>query len=319
MEHALTLIVDEEHRDLPVELNHDDMTHALLFSADGEYLWSAGGSAVRMWRVKDGTQMAKMEVRDDDVYCLAVSKDERWVAAGTYADNAFVWDARTYERVFSGKGGDSGVDFSLDSSRLVSASMCQGATIWDIVTGKQVQTLRHEHVCAARYSPQGDRIATASERSVLVWDSNDGRLLLEINIQVVLSYNKGLHWRNDHLFVACGGKIQQINASTESKISEWLLPNGDDWSCVALSQHGEFIAYSTEHTVTFWDTATGTQLSHIQHPHGIGPITLSSDNRFLATGSRRQDGKLTIKSLPRVAASICLIRLWCTCSHRIST
>ena len=138
MEHALTLMVDEEHRDLPVGLNYDDMTRALTFSADGEYLWSAGGRSVRMWRLEDGKQITKMEAQGyDDVYCLAVSKDERWVAAGTYMDNAFVWDARTYKRVFSGKGGDSGVDSSPDSSRLVSASKWRNATIWDIATGKQ--------------------------------------------------------------------------------------------------------------------------------------------------------------------------------------
>ena len=164
---------------------------------------------------------------------------------------------------------------------------------------------------AAKYSPQGDRIVTASLHFVEVWDSNDGRLLLKIDIQCSLPRNKGLHWRNDHLFVASSGKVQQISASTGSKISEWPAPDADSSSCMALPQHGEFIACSTEHSVTFWDTATRTQLSLIQYPHGIRSIALSPDNRFLATGPTGRGGKITIQSLSHVAVSIYLIRLWC--------
>ena len=164
----------------------------------------------------------------------------------------------------------------LDSSQPRSGGMPPFGTLQ---RANKVQTLHYGHgvhgVYAARYSPRGDRIATASEHSVRVWDSNDGRPLVKVDTRLISAYNNGLLWCNDHLFVASGGKIQQIDASTESKISEWPIPNSDDRSCIALSQHGEFIAYSTEHSVTFWDTATGTQISHIQYSHGIGPITLS--------------------------------------------
>ena len=314
MEHALTLIVDEEHCDPPVELNHDGSIRALTFSASGEYLWSASDKGLRMWRVEDGEEMARLEPQGG-VECFAMSKDERWIAVGTILNTIVVWDARTCEKVFSVEGGRWGVDFSPDSSRLVSASTKGDFgdiswTIWDIATGKQVQTFHHEvardnfklpTIYAVKYSPQGDRIATAIEHSIRVWDSNDGRLLVRVNTSC-----KGLFWCDDHLFVASGHEIQQINASTGSQMSKWLV-SYDHLPYMALPQHGGFIAYSTEHMVTFWDTATHTQLGRIYYPLGIGPIALSPDNRFLATGSRRRDGKIIIKSLPHVAVSIRLI------------
>ena len=291
----------------------DGKVYAVTFSPNGEYLWDVADKAVRMWRVTDGKQMARMEVERGR--CLAVSKDEKWIAAGMKDEGVVVWNAKTYERAFLDMEGCDNVDFSPNSVRLVSTKEWAGAIIWDVASGKQVQTLYYEDtrgsgvkMFAAKYSPQGDRIVTASRYFVQVWDSNDGRLLLKIDIHYSLSYNKGLHWRNDHLFVVSDRRIQQINASTGSKISEWPVSDDDCRLCtMALPQHGGFIAYSTEHTVTLWDTATRTQLSLTQYPHGIGSFAFSPDNRFFATGSRGPRGKITIQSLPHVAASICLI------------
>ena len=256
--------------------------------------------------------MARMEVEQGR--CLAVSKDGRWIAAGMEYKGVVVWNAKTYERAFPGKGGRGGVDFSPDATRLVSTDRWAGAIIWDVASGKQAQTLHHKDakgscpdMVAVKYSPQGDRIATASGHSVQVWDSNDGRLLMKINIDDLQYRSVNLHWRNDHLFVVSNGQIQQFSASTGSKISEWLVPNVDYYPCFALSQHGGFIACSTEHSVTFWDTATRTQLSLTQYPHGIRSIALSPDNRFFATVPRGLGGKITIQSLSHVAVSIRLV------------
>ena len=130
--------------------------------------------------------------------CLAMSNNGRWIAAGTFWGDVFVWNAKTYEKVFSHRDDIldiNGVDFSPDSTRLVSASDNSTTTIWDIVTRKRVQTLQHDgSVRAAKYSPQGDRIATATPGSVRVWDSNDGRLLKYIPETVTPCYNTGLLW-----------------------------------------------------------------------------------------------------------------------------
>jgi len=99
-----------------------------------------------------------------------VSNNRKWIAAGTVVGNVLVWDAKTYKQVFAHREDWHivGVNFLPDSTRLIFASN-KTAIIWDI-TAKEVQTLRHrDWVRAAKYSPQGDRIVTATKDSVRVY------------------------------------------------------------------------------------------------------------------------------------------------------
>ena len=273
----------------------------VAFAANGEYI-VGGGNKLGVWRVQDGKQMARMAAR-----CFAVSKDGRWIAAGENTnDEVFLWDAKSFEKVFSYKehfNGILGVDFSPDSTRLVTASQNRTATVWDVGTRKKVPRLDHGHwVIAAKYSPQGDRIATATlDGSVRVWDGNDGRLLVDIPVKVTPQCNTGLLWFNNHLFVVSGSTIKQLEASTGSTVSEWPVHDATYVSCIALPKHGEFIAYSTDDTVTFWDTSTHTQLGLIQHPRHTYSIALSPDDQFLASVEER---KITIRSLSPIIVSI---------------
>ncbi|KAF8554674.1 WD40 repeat-like protein [Imleria badia] len=246
------------------------------------------------------------------VLSLALSRDDRWIAAGTVWEGVtIVWDATTYEQVIAQKGnpfGIHGVDFSPNSSLLVSASCDRTVTIWDVALRSvrtHVQTLdRHvstseDLVKAAKYSPHGDRFATATGDSVRVWDSDDGHLLVDINVTVNPKYNTGLLWfGNNHLLVISDGKIKEFEASTGSAVSEWPVPPAGHHSCIVLPKYGQFIAYSTTSTITFWDTSTHTQLGLIQHPQDISSIALSHDDQSLAIGD--VSGKITIRNLSRI-------------------
>ena len=287
-----------------IEIDGGSILGAVAFAPNGEYLVCGGNEGVRVWRVEDGKQVARMEV--DYVKCLAVSKDGRWIAAGTSNGVVIVWDAKTYEKVFShrdGIVGIFGVDFSPDSTRFVSASDNRTATIWDITTRKRVQTLNHDNwVTAAKYSPQGDsRIATATPHSVRVWD-NDGRLLVDIKVTVTPWYNTGLLWLDNHLFVLSDSKIKQFAASTGSAVSEWSVSDTNELSSIALPKHEKSIAYSTNDTVTFWDTSTHAQLGRIQHAQDVHSIAVSPDDRFLTIGG--EGGKITINSLSHITVSV---------------
>jgi WD40 repeat protein len=295
------LIAGEAYFAGPIKTNVGPPIRAVTFSANGNYLVSGDQETVRVWRVGDEAPVATMAV--GVVNCLAVSKNGRRIAAGRYLGDVVVWDAETYEKVITlGDDYVNGVDFSPDSTRLVSASDNRTVTIWDIATGKPVFTpLPHkEHVRAAKFSPQGDRIATATQECVRVFHST-GTLLVDVPVKVTAWYNTGLLWSKNQLFIISDGKIKQIDASTGSTVSEWLVPDTNSSSCIALPQHKEFIAYSTNDTVTFWDTSKHTQLGLIRHPQDIRSMTLSPDDQFIAIGGEYR--KITIKQLPRTIVS----------------
>ena len=282
---------------------------AVAFTANVEYLFMSGGynSQVQVWRVKDGKQMAKLS--GWGVNCLTLSKDGRWIA-GNGCHKVFVWDATTYEEVFVVEVHDvTAVDFSPDSTRLVAGSFTGTVAVWDVALCKQVLEFFHDDrwLRTAKYSPQGDQIATAANHTVQVWDSKHGRLLVKIPVELSTRSVNSLLWFRNHLFVLTDNKIQEFDASTGSLVSAWPVSDANHFSLITLSQYGEFIAYSTQSTVTFWDTSTHTQLPLIQHSQGIRSIAHSPDDRFLAIGG--EDGKITINSLSSIIVSV--VFLWC--------
>ena len=261
--------------------------------------------------MKDGKQVATMKA-EDAVRCVAASRDGRWIAAGSGSffwpnkSGVIVWDATTYEQVFAYRTGSNvtDIDFSPDSTRLVSGQDNGTAIIRDLAAHRSVRTLSHpgEHLYSARYSPQGDRIATASDESVRVWDSNDGRLLVDIKVRVAGS--RCLIWCKNNLFVLTkDSTIKEIDAATRSTVSEWSVPGAQS---VALPPHGKFIACSAEKTITFWDTTTHSQLNLIRHTHGIDSIACSSDGRFFAIVDRTRVIVKELFSPVLVSSMLCL-------------
>ncbi|KAF8129297.1 hypothetical protein EV363DRAFT_1400038 [Boletus edulis] len=273
-----------------VDLAHTKGLKAVTFSANSEYLVGGGDDGVQVWRVQDGKKMATMQA--NRVWCVAVSKDGRWIAAGTLYGGVFLWDAKTYEQVWmhtENSGGIRAIDFSPNSTRLIYVSRGT-ATVLDVATSKQVQTLNH-YCIAVKYSPDGTRIAaaTAGRESVQVWDSShDGQLL--VDIRVSSSGDQPLLWFDNHLFVISDDEIKRFEASTGTEVSRWSVPRDGAFPCIVLPRHGEFITYSSGNTVTCWDTSTHTQLSHIQQPEAIISLALSPDDRLLAIGL---PGKIT--------------------------
>ena len=279
----------------------------MTFGANSRYLVGGDDERLRVWRVQDGKQIATTPA--SKVRCVAVSEDGAWIAAGTSKEVA-VWDAKTYKETFALEEDHrttmNGVDFSPDSAQLLVASRDYRATVWDIATRERVLLLHHEGaVVAAKFSPQGDRIATATRNSVRVYDSNNGRFLMDITVKVTPWYNTSLLWSDRQLLVVSDNKFKQIDASTGSVVSEWAVPEGHEFRCISLSTPGEFIAHSTNCTVTFWDASTHTLLGRIQHPQGcqgILSVALSPDDRLIAIGGK--DGKIVIMRLSRIIVSV---------------
>ena len=77
----LMLTIGQEHS-MPIKINAGQFVWTLTFTVSGEYPVTGHGKEVRVWRVKDGTQVARMETG----YCthsLAASQNGKWVATGT--------------------------------------------------------------------------------------------------------------------------------------------------------------------------------------------------------------------------------------------
>ncbi|KAF8555626.1 hypothetical protein OG21DRAFT_1483764 [Imleria badia] len=183
------------------------------------------------------------------VLCLAVSKNGKWIAAGTFGGVVILWNAATYNKVW---------EHRLDSKQV-------RATVWNVTEGKQTQTLPHKKWVIA------GRRETESRRPLFL-------------NPVTLEYNNGLFWFNGYLVVVSDDKIKQLDASTGSTTSEWSFP-GDGKSYIAIPKRDGFIARSSKSAVTIWDT-THSQHGCIEHPGHITALALSPDDRCIAIGGK---------------------------------
>ena len=286
----------------------------VTFAANDEIFVSGGTKGVRVWRVGDGQLISTLTV--EHVQCVAFSKDGKWFAAGTFEGDVIIWDAKSYRQPSTTWKIDHvirGLDFSPDATRLFALGDFK-AKVWNIATRtRAVGPLRHEdnaRLVAAKYSPRGDRIAIATRNSVRVCNSSDGHSLVDIPVNITsdpLMFNTSLLWCNDYLIIISDGTIKKIkiDASTGPKVSEWPVSGSKNPSCIAVQK--VFIPDSSNRTVTFWDTSTGTKLGHLDHPQGIHSISLSPNGRFLAICG--VDKEITIKRLSRITVCIGLIEL----------
>ncbi|KAG6371489.1 WD40-repeat-containing domain protein [Boletus reticuloceps] len=304
MQQALTIV---EGDTTPVEIDAGRSIRVITFSPNGEYLVSGDDKAVQVRRVDNGEEVGTMAA--GNVWSIAISKDGGRIAAGTDLGMIIVWDAHTYDTIFTHKESGSSiiraVDFSPDSTRLVTASGNCTVSIWDLTAGKRdLGPLYHEQgVTVAKYSPKGDQIATcAGSGPIRVYDSRSGDLIKDIPINVSAHCKNGLIWSNhgQYLLVVSDGQIKQIQVSTGSVVAGWPVHDYGGTTCIALSKRGNFIAYSSNRTVNFLDPSTG-ELGHvIKHDQDVHSITLSLDDRLLAT---IMNSKIVIRTLPDTVTS----------------
>ena len=152
-----------------IEIDGGSSVQAVSFSTNGKYLVGCSSVGVGAWQVEDSKQMARMETGSS---ChLAVSKDGRWIAAGTRWDGGGCVGS---EQVLTLEGTRiNGVDCSPNLTRLAVVSDPDTVAVWDIATRERVP-LHHEGwlVVAVKCLPHGDRFVTAVTTnidSVRVW------------------------------------------------------------------------------------------------------------------------------------------------------
>lgn len=239
---------------------------------------------------------------------LAVSKDGRLVAFGGPSGIAEVWDIKTRSKVAEASVGPCrvfGVDVSPDSSRFATASN-QCVDVWSVSTGQRLLgPLKHPDILAAvKFSPSGDRIATATweHDSIRLYDSSNGQLLVDIPDRVSSPYNTSLAWSNDGrlLFIASrAGKIKCFHVSGSFlSWTEWDVQADNQPVCIALASNGKFIASASSRFISFWDTSTHTRIGPvIEQSERVWSIALSNDGHLASGGD---DKKVTLRNLRNV-------------------
>ena len=285
-------------------------TGPIAFVADGDYIVSGNGSRIRRWRVEDGKEDGQPMRAGSEVWSIAVSRDEKWIVSGTSFGQVTVWDAGSHSKAIEFRGHGYrvvyAVDVSSDGTRIATGSSDWTVCVWSLSTGKKLLgPFKHDDgVTAVKFSPDGRCIATATwRRSVRIYDSHDGCLLVDTPIQVGSLHNQSLAWTGlgkEFLALSKDGDIHCIDVATGTTLSKWAIHSDYDPECIALTNHSAFIAASANSSVSLWDMATHKQIGPlIHHPGNVRYLAISPNQDLAISGGE----KIILRKLPDILPS----------------
>ncbi len=195
---------------------HSGPVQSVAFSSDGQRLASASNDgAVKIWDAQTGRETLTLKGHSRAANSVAFSPDGQRLASASDDMTVKVWDVWTGQQMLTLKGhsGPVGsVTFSPDGQLLASASGDQTVKIWDAQTGQERRTFKGlphgssggpqapgqvtptikghlDPVYGVAFSPDGQRLASASGDMVQLWDASVGQEILRLRGNMTTFYS----------------------------------------------------------------------------------------------------------------------------------
>lgn len=280
-----------------------DRLRPLAFRPDGKILAAGGDEGkVVLLRVENGQQVMALE-HDDRVMEIAFDPTGQLLATASADGAARIIEVDSGDevgRMSFGEGDLARVEdvaFSPDGNLVAAIAYGGSVCLWDVAGHRESGCMFTEgqglHLA---FSPDGTRIATASENFAVIWDIASGDRLHRFDHIDLLGDAKMAHWHwlsgisfsPDGQFLA--------TASGDGTARVWDLSSGQEAlrlddagpvGALAFSPDGRRLATATDvGTVRVWEMLTGRELFRIGNPSGsiVQALTFSPDGQQLAAG-----------------------------------
>jgi serine/threonine protein kinase len=190
---------------LPIQSAIDQM----LIAPNNQILVTAGADHVlRFWSLSTGSLLKSLPGRPHTITTLGMSRDSKLLVSGSSDGTVQMWDMGSGEllREFNRQStAVTAVAISADAQTITSGSKDGTLRLWNLQTGTLLQTLTvpNKVVTAIAYSSTPDRLVSAGDRQLQVWDLRTGQLrrtfaghtspilgLQVVDDQTVMSFSK---------------------------------------------------------------------------------------------------------------------------------
>jgi WD40 repeat protein len=282
----------------------DEIT-GITFTPDDKGILTSDGISndAKLWDVQTGKVIRAFSGHTNGLTCVAIWRDGKMVATGSFDDTLRLWDSATGHldqtiKLWAGytpfNNYPRSVAFSPDGSTVAAGSNTD-IEEWDVATGTRLpayMVIEEKPVTRVTYSPNGQTIAISLDSP-----NNMAQLLAAQTGRVLLSYVghtakvSGVAFSPDGALLVTGsadGTARVWNTAT-SQIVRILAPtphNGLSVLSVAFSPDGKTIlTANSDHTTRLWSVSSGQILYSVTSQGGdVSRAVFSHDGKFVAIG-----------------------------------
>jgi WD40 repeat protein len=274
-------------------LGHTNEVFSVDVTRDDRRAVSTGkDGTIRVWDLETAAEILQLKSPSPYSFSsVAFSPDAKRALSGGHDSAVRLWDldgrVELHPRRLAPQWLNAWrIAFSQDGRR-VSACMANGvATVWDVDSGRLLQTLEKagEISCAA-LTPDGRYALCGGRHGLTVWSVETGQELRRFEDSSVI-------W---HIAVSRDGGtvLTGDDVGSDGSVRMWefdsgreLPPIGGHWGAVyavALSWDGRrAVSGGWDKTVRLWDLESGSLLHQSQHASAVWSVALSGDGRYSA-------------------------------------
>jgi hypothetical protein len=293
--------LDTGREESAIVLKHPDALTAMVVSPDGHHAVTlCDDGLVRVWDIDraqtiktirpPGDRPDSLAVAPDGRHALVVHSRERLVRQWDLATGLPIPGPSRSGALVEQKSGQIWTAVYSPDANFVLTVGGNTARMWELGTGQPgISFSPHGAVAAANFSPDGQRLVTASwDNSAKIWDATTGQALGKL---------EGSHqsYVNDAVFSPDGTLV--LTASDDHQATLWnadshevagtLTGHDDRVRSAAFSADGlRAVTASSDKTARIWDVASRDTLKVLEgHTWGVLCAEFSRDGRKVITGS----------------------------------
>jgi WD40 repeat protein len=281
---------------------HSGAVRSAAFSATGDQVFTESDDGTTgVWDVKDGRLLLSLRGHSGVVRSATFSPDGLRVLSASDDKTARVFDAHSGRLLLTLQNPD-GVNvlsaaFSPDGLTIATVSQYDSVTLWDGRDGHLQNTFREDltAVQSVAFSPDGQRMVAACEKTAKIFDVGKGQLLLRLEGHSGTVLSARYSQRGDQIVTASEDQTARIwDAQTGSPLYAPLRGHSRKVNFAAFSPDGtRIVTASADQTAGVFDAHSGSQLLSLKgHSGGVFSALYSPDGQLLVTASADQTATL---------------------------
>ncbi|KAG2130190.1 WD40-repeat-containing domain protein [Suillus bovinus] len=278
------------------------------YSDDKRMVTGSYDGMLRLWDLKTGVVLKKMEGHRSRVRALAVSPDMRWIASGDESGELIAWHADTGELDQTINKAHDGwifsLNFSSDSCMLASGSSDTTTRLWDPSTWQVKHILKCGGAvrCVRYLSYYGESLAIATDRGIQIYqkhtsnsyyshyDSSPPPLPTQLKRMIGGGLNYSFACAPDWTRLFLGGNeadptIREWDTSTWEQVLNPWKGHFKDIHAIALNSRGTLLASASyDNRVRLWRLSDRRNIAVFKHSGEVNCVTFSADGKHVLSG-----------------------------------